>query len=134
MQKCLNKLQKYLSIRDHSVYELKNKLKKHFSEQDIKSALDFALSKKWLKPEGELAVQLVGELNRKNKGWLYIVQALKKKNLPVPKKDLHQEGKKAKYWIKKHLSSHPQKLARILTNKGFESSVIAEELSTAGFF
>ena len=127
------KMQSFLGRRDHSEQELKTKLLKHFSLPEVESAIALAYERKWLKEPMELAHQLVEELHRKKKGWIYIVNSLKQKGLPEISCDEEQETEKCKWWIEKKFSAiknpslvEKQKVIRFLTNKGFTQSVSHE--------
>ena len=129
--KALFKLQSLLSNRDHSEYELKVKLLKHFSEQEITDAVKQAYKNKWLKTPEELTHQLTEELHRKKKGWLYIQNALKRKQLDIPPFDEKTEEQKCLWQIekkfnalKKNSQAINQKMIRYLTAKGFTRAVI----------
>lgn len=130
-KKILEKLTTYLSQRTHSEYELKCKLIKSFSKQEVEKALQLAKEKKWLPEPEDIALQLSEELHRKKKGWLFIQAALKKKGLPVVKKKEEQEEEKCQWWLKKkfnHLQNpsevNLQKMYRFLSHRGFEEALI----------
>ena len=127
----LEKLKTYLRYRTHSEYELKCKLTKHFNNQEIIKALQWARDHKWLPEPKETAAQLADELHRKKKGWLFIQATLKKKQLPSVQRQEHLEEDKCRWWIKKKISTlenYPdnviQKIYRFLSYRGFEENII----------
>ena len=127
----LEKLQNYLSYRAHSEYELKRKLTKHFNDQEITKALQWARKHKWLLEPEEMASQLADELHRKKKGWLFIQAALKKKQLPSVQRQECLEEEKCRWWLGKKFSNmenYPgsiiQKIYRFLSYRGFEEFII----------
>ena len=124
------KMQNFLSRRDHSEQELKTKLLKHFTAQEVEEAIALAYEKKWLKSPVELAHQLAEELHRKKKGWFYILNSLKQKGLPEITCDEEKEEEKCRWWIERKFSAiksnslvEKQKVIRFLANKGFTQSV-----------
>ncbi len=136
--KALLKLQTYLSRRPHSEHELKNKLKKNFSDLEIHQAIECAKNKGWLLSPEQLSQHLSEGLHKKNKGWLFIKSQLKSKNLPLTLKDENKEEEKAKTSLRKKFdfpegqkkpsSSELQKMHRFLKNRGFENEVIHKVL------
>ena len=130
-KKLLEKLTTYLSQRTHSEYELKCKLIKTFSEQEVEKAIFLAKEKKWLSDPEDIALQLSEELHRKKKGWLFIQAALKKKGLPTVEKKEEREEEKCRWWLEKKFSNlqnssevNLQKVYRFLSYRGFEESLI----------
>lgn len=129
----LKKLQTYLSYRDHSEYELKCKLLKHFEEPAILKAIALAKKNKWIADPLELAQKYANSLHQKNKGWLFIQLALQKKQLPSIPKQEHLEETKCKHWIKKKFNPtnpFPEKIINkihcFLRYRGFEQSIITK--------
>ncbi|MDE0119556.1 MAG: regulatory protein RecX [Bdellovibrionales bacterium] len=127
----IEKLQTYICYRTHSEYELECKLKKHFNKQDVMKALCLAKKQKWLPEPEEIAEQLINELHRKNRGWLLIQAALKRKHLPSTQRQEALEEKKCRWWMEKkfkHIQNPPQniiqKMHRFLSYRGFEQSII----------
>jgi regulatory protein len=127
----LEKIKTYLAYRAHSEHELKRKLTKSFSNLEIEKAIQVARKNKWIAEPEELAHQLAEELHKKNKGWLLIQAALKKKQLPSVQKQEEREEEKCLWWVKKkfgkiqHLSQEETgKIYRFLSYRGFEESLI----------
>lgn len=127
----LEKIKTYLSYRSHSEYELKCKLIKNFNDSEIEKAIQTAKQKKWIPEPKELSSQLVDELHRKKKGWLFIQAALKKKQLPPTQKQEEQEEEKCQWWLEKkfgkiqNLSQKEiNKIYHFLSYRGFEESII----------
>ena len=134
-QKILLKIQNYLSQRPHSEQELCTKLARGFLPEEVQKALEVARNKKWLLPPEELSLHLKQEMDRKNKGWLLIKAALKKKALPTQGRDEALELKKAKTVLNKKFNtddtkplsqSELQKRYRFLQTRGFEDAIIRQ--------
>jgi regulatory protein len=84
-QQCLEKAIDYLSRRDHSSKELRDKLnKKKFDKELIEKTLEWVTERGYLRPPHELSKSLSELLSKKGKGRLYILQYLKKRGLPPP--------------------------------------------------
>lgn len=127
----LDKLVTYLAIRDHTEFELRKKLSKNFSIDEICAALEFAREHKLMKTPEELSEQLYHELSRKNKGYLYIVKYLRSKGLPHHAIDREQELEKARKLVMTKLNiegrpGHEEKIQiyRLLANRGFDDQTI----------
>lgn len=123
----LDKLADYLARRDHSEKELKEKLqKKSFNEDSIEWVISQASAKGWLKSPKELTQQIFLELNKKNKGILYINNQLQKKGLPSIPIDEDVEHSKAIELLSHKFENFPnlkekdlEKACRHLQAKGF---------------
>lgn len=90
-QKCLEKTVDYLSRRDHSAKELRDKLnKKKFDKNLIEKAITWVAERGYLRPPQELSQSLSNQLVRRGKGRLYILQYLKKRGLPPPEASDHE--------------------------------------------
>jgi len=139
-QKCLEKTIDYLSRRDHSAKELRDKLKrKQFSIESIESALHWVSERGYLRPPQELSQSLAHQLLKKGKGRLYIQQYLKQRGLPPPEvddKNRSDEIEKAtelahKFLQQKKLAQHKnldratrEKIGRQLLSRGFPSDIV----------
>lgn len=84
-----------LARRDHSEYELREKLNLTFIPEHVDAAIEFARQNNWLLPPEVLAGKVGDLLHRKNKGINYISHYLKKKGLPLLEVDLERELEKA---------------------------------------
>ncbi len=127
----MEKIKTYLAYRAHSEHELKRKLIKNFNNSEIEKAIQVARENKWIPEPEELASRLADELHKKNKGWLFIQAALKKKQLPPVQKQEEREEEKCQWWVKKkfgkiqHSSQEEiNKIYRFLSYRGFEESII----------
>lgn len=127
----IQKIQMYLSYRDHSEYELEVKLLKHFNKPDILKAITIAKQNKWMIDPLELAQKFADTLHQKNKGWLFIKLALQKKRLPIIQKNESQEEEKCQKLINKKFDTTQlsslnitNKIYRFLSYRGFESETI----------
>lgn len=130
--KAKRKVMDLLARRDHSVKELKKKLKeKNFAEDDIAEAIEFAQENRWLGNENTMAERMAASLHRKGKGIHYINHTLKEKGLPQVSPDREIELEKAlrlvknKYSDLENLSREEKaKIGRFLQARGFDSETV----------
>jgi SOS response regulatory protein OraA/RecX len=125
----LNSLMRYLAMRDHSVKELREKLRRKFTAQEVDRAIETAHANGWLIPPQELSEKVAGQLGRKGKGRIYINRYLSLKGLPIVSWDDDLELSKGKEIVSSKLGFEPpftpeqkKKVFRYLTNRGFEAS------------
>ncbi len=125
----------YLAFRDHSEKELRSKLARDYSQEDIDAAISYVISHGWLKPPEELAEKVAGQLDRKLKSHLYISQYLRQKGLPDVPKDAENEKEKAGTLLMGKFSPEElgdfeskQRAGRWLASRGFDSSTIRRVL------
>ncbi len=89
----------YLTRRDHTEKELRQKLSKTFLPDEVEKALQFARARKWLpstdKELYEFSQKVGAALGRKNKGAHYINQYLTDIGLPPLNEDFSLELNKA---------------------------------------
>lgn len=112
-QKCLEKTIDYLSRRDHSAKELRDKLnKKQFDKNLIEKTINWVTERGYIRPPQELSQLLSNELVRRGKGRLYILQYLKKKGLPPPEAPDHEA----------ELQSALELAQRVLKQKGLTAT------------
>ena len=129
--KAFDKLVDYLARRDHSTKELRQKLQSKFTNEAIESAIAEAHQRKYILPPDELAEKVYESLNRKNKGFLYILNYLQQKGLPAVEKDADLEVQKAQAVMETKLCQQQTltykdrpKLERTLKNRGFDLETI----------
>lgn len=133
--KCLGLLVK----RDHSRFELKQKLKRYylFSDDDFKASLDWLLELGYLPDEAQLAIRWAKKLQSEGRGHGYIVNKLKSRGLIAPQKDEDAEVAAAHIFLEKKLRNRvlkdmdfkeKQKLGRALTSRGFSPSIVRDLL------
>lgn len=137
-QAALQKTMDYLGVRDHSRYELEQKLRRlEFSKEDIAYALNHVEASGWLPPPEVLAEKVAQQLHRKKKSHMYILGYLRQKKLPSVNRDSEIEREKAKKLLLYHFSrlskgsrdaknSLPKKMAQFLQNRGFDRETIAK--------
>lgn len=120
----------YLSRRDHTIRELRQKLSKYHEPSEIIAALEKADEIKILPDHKKMSLQLAQQLLRKGRGQRYISAYLKKKGLPLSLPDEDEELKRAKQIVFHTLRLEPpftlaqkQKIFRYLSNRGFSSSL-----------
>lgn len=124
----------YLAKRDHSEQELKTKLRRRYTLEEIQDGITWAIKNKWLKPKEQLSESVARSLHNKNKGIRYINGYLSKKGLPPQSENEEQELAKAVKLLRKKIlnrtidSNLKLKLSRFLISKGFGSAVVAKAL------
>lgn len=121
-----NKLMDYLARRDHSEKELREKLKKNFSHEEIDRAIQHAKDHGWMLDPTELAEKTALSLNRKGKGNLYIQQYLQNKGLPPLSAPIELEEERAMELtdVLVERGSDIDKLQRYLKNRGYSIETI----------
>lgn len=129
VMKAYSKLMLYLSKRDHSIAELKKKLSKHFTFEEILGALEIAQADGVLRTAHEISEQLYAELNRKNKSYLYILKQWYQKSLPKLDMDREVELEKARNLVIKRWPNSEskslevqKKIYQFLVQRGFDES------------
>jgi regulatory protein len=127
----LDKLADYLSRREHTETELRQKLIKRFPPSAVDWALAEANERQWLSDPEELADRVARSLHRRKKGSLYISRYLRNKGLPQVSKNLDHEIEKAQgiaeeklFKTKGFSYEEKQKLARWLTSRGYDDETI----------
>lgn len=117
----------YLARRDHSEKELREKLKKNYSQEEIDAALKELTDRGWLLPPQELTEKVTQNLHSKKKGFLYIQNFLRQKGLPEATRDGEVEFQKAMELVEsrvENLQDH-KRLASLLKNRGFDTETIS---------
>ena len=128
MKSAINTLADYLARRDHSEKELREKLQRlSFTMDEIESAMNAAKRQNWLLPPEELSQKVAQQLRQKKKGTLYIQNYLRQKGLPSVICDEGEELARALEIVDS--ISNRDKAARMLHNRGFTSSIIAQVIS-----
>lgn len=128
----LEKIVDYLSVRDHSEKEIRNKLTlKEYEADEIDEGVELAQEQGLMLEPEKLAENVSDQLNRKHKGILYINQYLKSKGLPCVHPDWELEVEKAKELTLKRIKKNPpytieekQDIYRYLTNRGYADQTI----------
>jgi regulatory protein len=126
------KILDYLSIRDHSEKEIRNKLtQKEFQTEEIDEGLELAQAQGLMLEPKQLSENISDRLHRQHKGILYINQYLNSKALPSVVADWILETEKAKYLVLKRFNKNPpytieekQDIYRYLTNRGYADQTI----------
>jgi regulatory protein len=120
-----DKLMDYLARRDQSELELKRKLKKNYSPEEITAVLEWARQHKWLAEPETISQKVANTLHRKYKGIHFINQYLREKGLPSVGRDGEVELEKARHLVKNKSSKKDKnKLIRFLASRGFDSEII----------
>lgn len=126
-----SKILEYLAARDHSEKELREKLGRRYTPEEINDALESARSANLLPEPEVLAKQVAGTLSRKKKSHRYIQEFLKKKGLPAVDKETDTEIEKARELIIQKFRKGPPftfeekpKVHRYLAYRGFDQDTI----------
>lgn len=126
-----HKIMDLLARRNHSELELRQKLSRDYTEDDIADAIAFAQESKWMAPPEELSIRVAEELGRKCKGHRYINQFLKAKGLPPVEKDTVSELRRASEIVATKMRKpgpydhdEQKKIHRLLANRGFDDDTI----------
>jgi regulatory protein len=130
-----NKMMDYLSHRQHSETELRDKLRLHFSPQEVDSAIQYGKEQGWI-PDSPESAQALSEktaatLRRKGKGQLYINNYLEELGLPPIQIDSTEELDKALALVENKFSNFKEmdrderaKVGRFLTSRGFDAEIV----------
>ncbi len=131
-----DRLTRYLALRDHSRFELRQKLLRRFSTTVVDRVLDEASNCGWLASDEAVAEQAVRMLERKGKSRRYIEGALRQKRLPLPPRDDAAEVRKVRDLVEKKFGSVAEltfeqkgKAVRFLKYRGFEDRCIRQVLN-----
>lgn len=128
----IDKLMIYLAIRDHSEYELKQKLRKgKYEAQEIAEAIAFAHEHKYILEPAVLSEKTKLRLDKSLKGKKWIQGYLRKKALPMPVMEDEIEWQKAKLFVELKLGwqapydyEQQKKIASKLQSRGFSPDCI----------
>ena len=115
---------KLLAQRDHTEVEMRIKLGKFYSEDEVNTAIQ-AVSK-WLLPPDEMSERLKTSLGRRGKGIRWINQSLKAKGLPTVKADPRDELEKATSIMNTKRFKSPAHAMRHLIGRGFSHEVVLQ--------
>ncbi len=118
----------YLARRDHSEKELRDKLSRFYTNEEISQALAELNERGWILPPEELSAKVSQQLHNKGKGIYYINQYLQKKGLPSVPKDPELEFDKAMEICQQKLSDPNDlaKLSSLLKNRGFDTETLSQ--------
>lgn len=132
----LDRMTRYLALRDHSRYELQQKLSRVFSPEIVAKVLDEADGNGWLAPEEVIAERAARALARKHKSQRYIEGALRKRKLPVPPRDDDAELEKIRELVERKFGTatglsftDKAKAFRFLKYRGFDDRNIRQVLN-----
>lgn len=130
----LDSVARFLAMRDHSLHELKTKLKRRFDESLVDAVVAEAEARGWLSSEEHIAENLVAALERRGKSFAYIQLQLRKRRLPIPAMDSEKEIEKARQLLSKKFGDEKlnfdekAKAFRFLKYRGFPDSAIRKAL------
>jgi SOS response regulatory protein OraA/RecX len=125
----LDLIARYLTVRDHSRYELRTKLSRKYAPEIVERAVVGAEDRGWLGNEAELTERAVLAWRRKLKSEEYICSQLRKRGLPLPQPDTHAELETARRLLLKKFGEDldfetKAQAARYLQNRGFTDQII----------
>ncbi|MAE74127.1 MAG: RecX family transcriptional regulator [Bdellovibrionaceae bacterium] len=134
-EKAISKIADYVSRRDHSERELRDKLLRKFDSELVEQVIARAHELDWIPSPEALAKKVAAELDRKNKGYLYIQNYLRQKGLPSVPSDSQVELQKATDLVERKFGELPiedhqarQKAWQFLASRGFLSETVREIL------
>ena len=127
-------MQDYIARRDHSEQELRTKLKKYHTQEEIEGAIRDAQTAGWMAEPETMAERATAALGRRGKGHHYIQAFLRRKGLPGTSRDLEQESEKARALLEIKLKPGEgrDKALRLLRNRGYDLEVISRVIRTLG--
>ena len=132
----LDLLTRYLTLREHSRHELREKLARRFEPDLIERALAAADKNGWLPQESAIAAHAALVWQRKLKSRQYIEEQLRKRQLPLPPADDEIEVTTVRTLVERKFGQ-PEKLSaderaralRFLTYRGFDERTIGMVLN-----
>jgi regulatory protein len=131
-----NKIMDYLAQRDHSEKELRDKLARRYSPEEISEAIEGVRASGLLREPEELAKAVAAQLARKKKSYRYIQEFLKKKGLPAVQKTGEEELEKARELLLLKFRKGPPfsyeekpKVQRYLMYRGFDHETIRKVMN-----
>ena len=134
-ERALEALTRYLTVRDHSKYELQEKLERRFATTLVQELLNEAEQRGWLGSERDVAARLVLSLEHRKKSNRFIERELRKRQLPVPSLDADKELDTMrmlvtrKFGIEKLSYEDKAKAYRFLRYRGFPDPAIEQVLN-----
>ncbi|MBK9294350.1 MAG: regulatory protein RecX [Oligoflexia bacterium] len=142
LQQLKNKVLRLLTKRDHTVLEMKRKLKQYylFNTSDFEAAIEWVKNLGYLPNEAAMATKWTQNLRSQGRGRRFIQGKLKAKGLKVENlKDDEEELAAARIFLQKKLKNNSlkelsfkdkQALMRKLTTRGFSVSVVRDLFRT----
>jgi regulatory protein len=137
--RALDRLTRYLALRDHSRFELQQKLLKSFPPELVERVLSEAAASGWLAPDEEIAARAALALERKCKSRRYIEGSLRRRGLPIPpvsEADGEAEVERARSLAERRFGSlrdlpfeERARVFRFLKYRGFEDRRIRQVLN-----
>lgn len=131
----LEKINRLLRVRDHSLLELRQKLLRTFNEETTAHALAMAAQGGILASDEEIAARAAEVYARQRKSRRYIEGRLTKRGLPVPIIEEEAEKEKARWHLIKKFTARPTlgeyergEAFRYLERRGFEEYLIEQVL------
>ncbi len=136
----LDQLTRYLTVRDHSRFELQQKLAKKFDLTLIEQVLAEAGANGLIAPEEEISERAERALRGRLKSRAYIEGQLRKRGLPVPAGDPELEIATARALVEKKFGPATElsyddkgKAYRFMKYRGFDDHTIRMVLNGQDF-
>jgi regulatory protein len=131
--RAMERLNRYLALRDHSRFELKQKLLKSFDPELVEHVVAEASDAGWLASEEEIAARAALTYARQNKSRSYIEAQLRKRHLPLPPLSAEEELDKIRALVERRFGlirdlsfEERQRVFRFLKYRGFEDRSIRQ--------
>ncbi len=129
--RALDSLSRYLTRRDHSELELKQKLSRRYTPEIVTRAVQHAHDHKWIRPPEELAEIWTRQLGQKKRSHRYITGYLRKRGIPATSPDPEFEVDKCRRLLETKFHKtvnftfeEKTKAYRFLAYRGFNDAVI----------
>ena len=128
----LESLTRALAHRDHSRFELQQKLLRKFDASLVERVIGEAEANGWLASEELVAERLVLALEHRKKSRQYIEDQLKKRRLPIPSLSVENELEIIRELVERKFGSGPlsedgkAKAYRFLQYRGFDDRMIKQ--------
>lgn len=132
--RALDQLARYLTVRDHSRFELTTKLSRKYPPEIVEQAVIKAEARGWLGDENAVTERAVQGWRAKLKSDQYIADQLRKRGLPPLPQDSDTEVDVARKLLLKKFGENldfatTNKALGYLKNRGFEDRTIRMVLS-----
>ncbi len=134
--RALDLVTRYLALRDHSRFELRQKLSRRFETELIERVMTDADESGWIPSEEVIAQRTALAYQRRLKSRRYIEGQLKKRRLPVPARDSEKEADGVRALLEKKFGQvtglsyeDKGKAYRYLSYRGFDGATIQKVLN-----
>ena len=132
-KRAVDRLKRYLAARDHSRFELVQKLTRLFAPELVDRVLCEASARGWLAPDAEVATRAALAYERQNKSRGYIEARLRQRHLPLPVLSPAAELDKIRALVERRFGllaelseTDRPRVVRFLKYRGFEDQLIRQ--------